>query len=189
MWSESSTSVKQHSVTNFLAFVILTINYSTPTYHLVWLVCLGSIPTCACFHSENFLWLIKLLVLLCNYTKGVSRVLDTCYGRFQLCSNVSIFFFTATIFSKRGLTQTTQPGLHQDFVATATLCVSPTSAKRHGIWNVQTQPNPLYIITQSFPMLPEKQHITVVALPGISSSLIPRLPAPEQGSLGTWLHY
>ena len=88
MWSESSTSVKQHSVTNFLAFVILTINYSTPTYHPVWLVFLGSIPTCACFHSENFLWLIKLLVLLCNYTKGVSRVLDTYYGRFQFCSNV-----------------------------------------------------------------------------------------------------
>ena len=88
MWSESSTSVKQHSVTNFLPFVILTINYSTPTYHPVWLVFLGSIPTCACFHSENFLWLIKLLVLLCNYTKGVSRVLDTYYGRFQFCSNV-----------------------------------------------------------------------------------------------------
>ena len=26
--------------------------------HLVWLVFEGSIPTCACFHSENFLWLI-----------------------------------------------------------------------------------------------------------------------------------
>ena len=60
MWSESSPSVKQHSVTNFLALVILAINYSTPTYHPVWLVCLGSIPTCACFHSENFFVTYKI---------------------------------------------------------------------------------------------------------------------------------
>ena len=26
--------------------------------HLVWLVFEGSIPTCTCFHLENFLWLV-----------------------------------------------------------------------------------------------------------------------------------
>ena len=33
--------------------------------HLVWLVFEGSIPTCACFHSENFCDLFLLLFFNC----------------------------------------------------------------------------------------------------------------------------
>ena len=92
-------------------------------------------------------------------------MLDTSYGRFQLCSNVP-YSVSRQLFSPK---EGSRKLRNLDYMATATLCVRPTSAKRHGMWNVQTQPNPLYIITQSFPMLPKKQHITSVTLPGISS--------------------
>ena len=34
--------------------------------HLVWLVFEASIPTCTCFHSENFLRLVSVAFLCCR---------------------------------------------------------------------------------------------------------------------------
>ena len=41
--------------------------------HLVWLVFEGSIPTCACFHSENFFVTCSCLVFFCNLLGTVTE--------------------------------------------------------------------------------------------------------------------
>ena len=41
--------------------------------HLVWLVFEGSIPTCACFHSENFFDLFLLLEIVREKRGGKGR--------------------------------------------------------------------------------------------------------------------
>ena len=54
--------------------------------HLVWLVFEGSIPTCACFCSENFLWLYTVECIITRAFKiDVSTYIglkSSCYGTF-----------------------------------------------------------------------------------------------------------
>ena len=42
-------------------------------FHLVWLVFEGSIPTCTCFHSENFLRLVPVVFLLLLFFRNGKR--------------------------------------------------------------------------------------------------------------------
>ena len=44
--------------------------------HLVWLVCEASIPTCTCFPSENFLWLVQIHYM-CNIITSEREYLAT----------------------------------------------------------------------------------------------------------------
>ena len=88
-WSKgiSICTSGSHLGSALLKATVLPLSALTGHSHLVWLLFEGSIPTCACFHSENFLSLVTVrtrcrmreIIAVINSSSNLAEEIQFCF--------------------------------------------------------------------------------------------------------------